>query len=239
MENEPLQAAAPHVAWTPAEIGALAHLYRGEMYQSKIWRGRLDTTTNWAVVVTGIALSVTFTSEHASPMPLLLVSWVVVMFLLFESRRYLFYDLFRVRLRVMEMNFYAPMLRGEGIQTANGWNDLLAGDYMHLHFHISLLESVGRRIRRTYGWLFFAQLACWVAKIVVHPTPLTTFEQIWERAAIGPLSGQAVVVIGALFHLTWIAIALLTLGGQRAVGLPTGRIGPDPLLGVAGGHSET
>lgn len=39
-----------------AEIGALAHLYRGEMYQSKIWRNRLDTTSNWAVVVTGIAL---------------------------------------------------------------------------------------------------------------------------------------------------------------------------------------
>ncbi|MDX1654507.1 MAG: DUF2270 domain-containing protein, partial [Candidatus Competibacteraceae bacterium] len=32
-----------------AEMGALAHLYRGEMYRSKIWRTRLDTTTNWAV----------------------------------------------------------------------------------------------------------------------------------------------------------------------------------------------
>ena len=24
--------------YNPAEIGALAHLYRGEMYQTKIWR---------------------------------------------------------------------------------------------------------------------------------------------------------------------------------------------------------
>ena len=30
--------------------------YRGEMYRSTVWRTRLDTTTNWSVVTTGIAL---------------------------------------------------------------------------------------------------------------------------------------------------------------------------------------
>jgi uncharacterized membrane protein len=63
-------------AFGPAEIGALAHLYRGEMYQSKVWRNRLDTTANWAIVITGIALSVTFSNADASPIPILLVSWV-------------------------------------------------------------------------------------------------------------------------------------------------------------------
>ena len=48
-----------------AEIGTLAHLYRGEMYRSKIWRTRLDATTNWAVVTTGIALSVAFSRADA------------------------------------------------------------------------------------------------------------------------------------------------------------------------------
>ena len=38
-----------------AELGAIAHLYRGEMYRSKIWRTRLDTTTNWGVATTGMA----------------------------------------------------------------------------------------------------------------------------------------------------------------------------------------
>ena len=42
----------------PAEIGALAHLYRGEVYRSTVWRTRLDHTTNWAVVTLGIALSI-------------------------------------------------------------------------------------------------------------------------------------------------------------------------------------
>jgi uncharacterized membrane protein len=53
----------PHEFDTPA-IGALAHLYRGEIYRSTIWRTRLDNTTNWAVVILGIALSVTFSSRR-------------------------------------------------------------------------------------------------------------------------------------------------------------------------------
>jgi uncharacterized membrane protein len=156
----------------PAEIGALAHLYRGEMYQSKVWRNRLDTTTNWAVIITGIALSVTFSNADSSPIPILLVSWVVIVFLLFEARRYLYYDVFRVRVRVMEINFYGPILKGQGMHIDNHWNDLLAEDYSDLRFHISFIEAVGRRIRRTYGWIFAALLVCYLAKIFVHPTPL-------------------------------------------------------------------
>ena len=36
------------------EVGALAHLYRAEVYRSTVWRQRLDQTTNWAVISTGI-----------------------------------------------------------------------------------------------------------------------------------------------------------------------------------------
>ena len=53
----------PSREFDAAAIGALAHLYRGEVYRSTIWRTRLDNTTNWAVVTLGIALSVTFSSH--------------------------------------------------------------------------------------------------------------------------------------------------------------------------------
>ena len=33
-----------------ADITALSHLYRGEVYRSTVWRTRLDATTNWAVL---------------------------------------------------------------------------------------------------------------------------------------------------------------------------------------------
>ena len=64
------QEALPSRAFTASEIGALAHLYRAEVYRSTAWRTRLDSTTNWAVVTTGIALSLTYSSPDASPLPL-------------------------------------------------------------------------------------------------------------------------------------------------------------------------
>jgi uncharacterized membrane protein len=215
-------------------MGALAHLYRGEMYQSKIWRMRLDTTTNWAVVITGIALSVTFSTAEASPIPILLVNWVVLVFLIFEARRYLYYDLYRVRVRVLEINFYGPILLGQPIGVDNRWNRLLAEDYRAMCFHISLLEALGRRLRRTYGWIFAALLICYLAKILVHPTPLASFAGLCELAALGPLPGAFVLGFGLVFHSSWIAVALLTLRSQKAVGLPQRRRGPDSLIEVAG-----
>jgi uncharacterized membrane protein len=59
-----------HSGFDTADITALSHLYRGEVYRSTVWRTRLDATTNWAVVTTGLALSLTFSSETAShPLP--------------------------------------------------------------------------------------------------------------------------------------------------------------------------
>ena len=52
------------------EVGAIAHLYRAEVYRSTVWRQRLDQTTNWAVISTGIGLSAAFASERASPFPI-------------------------------------------------------------------------------------------------------------------------------------------------------------------------
>jgi uncharacterized membrane protein len=107
MENQRYQES--ELKFSAAELGALAHLYRGDLYQTNVWRGRLDATTNWAVVTTGITLSVTFSSAEASPVPILLASWIVAAFLFLEARRYQYYDIFRVRLKVMEINFYAPI----------------------------------------------------------------------------------------------------------------------------------
>ena len=87
--------------YTAAEVGALAHLYRGEMYRSTVWRTRLDTTTNWAVVTTGIALSVTFSSIQATPLPIVLISFLLAAFLLFEARRCQYFDIWNTRVRVI------------------------------------------------------------------------------------------------------------------------------------------
>lgn len=216
-----------------AEIGALAHLYRGEMYRSKIWRTRLDATTNWAVVTTGIALSVAFSSAQASPLPLVLVGLLVTVFLIYEARRYRFFDIWRVRVRVMETSFFGPILKGQGVRTTNGWNDALADDYTGLRFHISIWEALGRRLRRNYSLIFVIQLVSYVGKLFIHPTPLVTLDDLWVRAAIGPVPGEIVLLVGALFHAGWLTVALVTLRGQRAVGRARRRKDHDPLPKLA------
>src|SRR5580700_4876396 len=135
-----------------AEIGALAHLYRGEVYRSTVWRTRLDSSTNWAVVTTGIALSATYSSAEASPLPMVLVGLLVSVFLLFEARRYRYFNVWRARARLLETDFYAPMIRGEGVRLDSGWAELLAKDYRNPRYHISFARAIGRRLRRTYVW---------------------------------------------------------------------------------------
>jgi uncharacterized membrane protein len=208
--REPAPSTARKLEFTAAEIGALAHLYRGEVYRSTVWRTRLDSSTNWAVVTTGIALSATYSSAEASPLPLVLVGLLVTVFLLFEARRCRYFNGWRARARLLETDFYAPMIKGEGVAPDAGWTELLANDYRHPRYHISYLRAIGRRLRRTYAWIFVIQAIAYYGKLAIHPTPMTALSEVWQRAAIGPIPGGWVVAAGILFHASWAVFALVT-----------------------------
>lgn len=205
-------------SYSSADIGALAHLYRGELYRSKIWRMRLDTTTNWAVVTTGIVFSVVYAQPETSAAPLAIVGLVLVVFLLFEARRYRFFDVWRVRVRVLETNFMTPLLLGRGMRVDNGWHEALAEDYTGVYFHLTFWEALGRRLRRNYGYIFMIQGGCYYGKLLVHPTPATDPASFVERAALGPLPGELSLAVGFAFYLTLLGIALLTRRHSKAVG---------------------
>jgi uncharacterized membrane protein len=198
-----------------AEIGALAHLYRGEVYRSMAWRTRLDTTTNWAVVTTGISLSVTFSGPDASPLPIILVSLLVVLFMLLEARRYRYFDLWRNRAGLIETRFFAPMLEGDPDAIGSGWTHRLAEDYRQPHYHLDFLDAIGRRLRRNYSWILLVQALSYFGKLAIHPDPLTTAAQVWERAAVGPIPGKLMILAGLLFHSCWIVLAVWTLERER------------------------
>jgi uncharacterized membrane protein len=195
----------------PAELGAIAHLYRGEVYRSTLWRTRLDHTTNWAVVTTGLALSLTFSGPYASPLPLILVGLLVVVFLIFEARRYRYFNVWRARCRLMETDLYGPLLRGEGVHLDGRWNTLLAGDYEHPRFHISQMRAIGRRLRKNYAYILAVQALAYYGKLAIHPTPAGSLQSFLDRAAIGPAPGLAVVLAGVVFHGSWVVIAWWTL----------------------------
>jgi uncharacterized membrane protein len=202
--------------FSPAEVGAIAHVYRGEVYRSTAWRTRLDSTTNWAVVTTGIALSITYSGKDASPLPMVLVGLLVVVFLVFEARRYRYFNVWRARARLLETDFIAPMLRGKGPTLASDWAQLLARDYCEPRHHITFARAVGRRLRRTYAWIFAIQAIAYYGKLAIHPTALTSVAQLWDRAAVGPIPGELMVLAGILFHGGWFAFAFLTYRQELA-----------------------
>jgi uncharacterized membrane protein len=104
------------------------------------------------------------------------------------------------------------MIEGEGVTRDSSWTELLANDYRDPHYHISYARAIGRRLRRTYAWIFVIQAIAYYGKLAIHPTPLSALSEVWERAAIGPVPGGWVVVAGVLFHVGWALFAIVTFG---------------------------
>src|SRR6516164_1017008 len=206
-----------------AEIGAIAHLYRGEVYRSTVWRTRLDNTTNWAVAGLGVAMSISFSRTEASALPILLMGSLMVVFLFFEARRYRYFNVWRARCRWMETNFYSPMLLGKGCPCGTGWEKVLSQDYREPQHHITLTRAIGRRLRRTYFCVLTIQALAYLGKIIIHPTPVTSFGEFVQRAAIGPIPGEAILAAGVLFNGAWIIFALVTSHSDKS-SHPAGRV---------------
>jgi uncharacterized membrane protein len=142
---------------------------------------------------------------------MVLVGLLVSVFLLFEARRYRYFNVWRARARLLETDFYAPMIRGEGVRRDPSWTELLAKDYVDPRYHISFARAIGRRLRRTYAWIFVIQAIAYYGKLAIHPVPLTSFADVLERAAIGPIPGSLVIAAGVLFHGGWAVFAIITL----------------------------
>ena len=66
--------------FTAAELGAVAHLYRGEVYRSTIWRDTPGQYDQLVCVTLGVALSIT--GRRPPPLPLLLVGFLILFFLM-------------------------------------------------------------------------------------------------------------------------------------------------------------
>ena len=188
--------------FTGAELGAVAHLYRGEVYRSTIWRTRLDATTNWSVVSLGLALTISYQSAESSALPLFLVALLIGVFLYLEARRYRYFNVWRARARWLEIHFYAPMLRRATIEERS-WMDRLAEDYERPEHHISFSRALGRRLRRNYMWIFTVQTVALYGKCLGASGGAAGFESLH----IGPFPGWFL----ALFNgVGYVALALYT-----------------------------
>jgi uncharacterized membrane protein len=91
----------------------------------------------------------------------------------------------------------------------------LAEDYCKPHYHISYMRALGRRLRRNYSWILAIQAVAYYGKVAVHPSPLQSMTQLYERAAIGPVPGQIMVPLGLAYYAALVAIAFMTMRQDR------------------------
>ena len=191
---------------------AMVHFYRAEIQRSNTWRMRLDNTTNWAVITTGAVISFAFASPQNHFGVFILNILLVMIFLWIEARRYRYYELWSLRTRLMETDFFAAMLVPPFTPHPE-WAEKLSESLLSPEFPISMWEALGRRFRRNYFWILLILNMAWAFKIYLHPVPALTWADFVSRAALGNISGWTMITIGLVFN------GLLTLAGVLTAGL--------------------
>jgi uncharacterized membrane protein len=207
-------------------VTAMVHLFRAEVQRANVWRQRLDTTTNWAVVSTGAVLSIAFSQPASHHSVLILNMLLVTWFLLTESRRYRYYELWSYRIRLMETDFYAAMLVPP-FHPSPEWAESLAENLLSPSFPISNWEAFGRRLRRNYIFIYLILGVSWLAKNWLFPAPPAGMTEYVARAAIGSIPGNVVLAAVAISYGILTVIALATIGMNRATGEVLPRFGED------------
>lgn len=197
------------------ETNSLIHLYRGELGRMTLYRVRLDTTTNWAVVTT--AGIVTFALGNAAvPHAVFLFAMLLTLFFLnLEARRFRFYETSHRRVRLLERGFYTEVLGGK---PDVGWEAVLLQNLQRPESPVSQLGALGWRLRRTYLWVYLALLVAWWGKLTVTQpdTPTGTrpgLQSALAEAAVGTLPGVAVALLVGLFYLLLLLLAIV--GSRR------------------------
>ncbi len=215
----------PEPVWTfrgykmrPGEFNtAMVHFYRGEISRANAWRLRLDATTNWAVVTTAGVLTFTFGSWGNSHVIIVATMLLLWLFLLTEARRYRYYELWALRVRLMETDFFAAMLNPP-FQPHPEWANRIADSLLNPEFPISHLEAIGRRLRRNYIWLFMVLAGAWVFKVIIHPVPAYSPPQFFKNASLGFVQGEVVFAVVVLIMLVNLGVAISTVKLQDSPG---------------------
>lgn len=194
-------------------LSILPHFYRGSVSQTTRAQDRLDRTTDWAISLIAVLLSIVFASEDV-PAYLLLVGLVLLgMFLFFEVRRYRFFDVWRSQVRFVEENIFANAFNPADVEYHPNWREKISNDLRQPTFKVSYFEALSRRVRRVYALLFVVVGLAWISKITLFSP-----EAQWTEAAELPgIPGLVVATALALFYVAVFLIAFWP-GKRKAKG---------------------
>ncbi len=198
-------------------ITALAHFYRAEMHRSLVWRTRLDTTTNWAIISTLAILTASLNNPTYARETLLLGMFTNIVFVTIEARRFRFFDVWRARVRMLEENFYGGILRRDQVSPQDMWGSHVADDLLCPRFHLTRMQAFRARLMRNFRYIFFFLLVAWVINRI-SPMAEPNDMGLYALPSWGP---DAIV---ATIYVSLILIAIFT---PRAVA-PEFAYWPDP-----------
>jgi uncharacterized membrane protein len=181
----------------------VAHMYRGEVDRAVNWRGRLDSTTNWAVTIISGILAYAFSSEDVAHSIILAGMAIGVVFLLIEARRFRRYDIWRARVRSMQENLFANALDpSDGVEQRD-WRAQLSEDYRNPRPKIPLRTALAHRLRRVYLPLLCGLLLVWLFRLSGSDGPMV------QAASVSGTPGWAVVTAIAAAYVCFFALAFL------------------------------
>lgn len=200
----------------PPSVGTSVHIYRGLMDRATTWRVRIDAPTNWAIISSGTAVSFVLNDPTHSHAVLLLMMMMTFAFLTIEARRTRFYDLWCSWVRLLEADYFAPILRDGQVTIDQLWEQMMVRDMDFPHFKSSFWQMFGRRLRDNYLAILLFLILSWLLKLLLHeradlPPYLTnTFV---NRATIGPIPGWMVL---AIVLLTYVSLLVFVISiGRR------------------------
>jgi len=59
-------------------------------------------------------------------------------------------------------------------------------------------------------WLLSIQAMAYLGKIAIHPTPVSSMAEFVQRASLGPIPGEVLLISGLAFNGAWLVFALVT-----------------------------
>jgi uncharacterized membrane protein len=205
--------ATPSNQPTPPPVAATIHIYRGLMDTASTWRTRIDNPTNWAIITSGTTVSFVLSDEEHPHAVLLLVMLMTVMFMIVEARRTRFYDVWGSWLRLLETEYFAPILQDNCVTINDTWQELIVRDLSFPHFKTTFWQMLGRRLRDNYLAIYLFLILSWLVKLVFHhpiPSDMCLQDTYICHAAVGPIPGWTIVGGVFCFYLGLLMLMFVT-----------------------------
>ena len=200
-----------------SNLQVLAHFYRGELSRANVWRQRMDATSHWAVVSTMAIVSLAYSSGEVSIVLLPFCCLLLYLLLHIEARRYRYFDVWRMRVRMLEVHLMVPALLQDEPLSEGDWREVLCNDLLSPTYKMSRWEAIGRRLSRTYIWLFLIVLGSWLLLAWVRAPKdgelLHRLQQAFTYESIPP----GYVVFGMAVFYAYLLILLIATSGKRQV----------------------